>query len=339
MRIAITYGVAVGSGLLFSFLHIPLAWILGPVTGLFLYKVLSHQETAQFPEARNAAFSVLGIQIGLTFTAETFSLVLPYFFPYTLLSMIMIAVSLVCAYGIARRTALNYTTSLIGAAPGGLSAMMAVSDSFKGNTVLVTIFHTIRLLSVLFIVPFLASRWFEADGTSEAADRAANGPLWTIAVYVVLFLVSYKVKDYIPAALVIIPMLVVGGIQSAGILLYEWPTLIFYGAQVIIGVHLGHSITIEDLKAAGNYSFYYFGLALMMIATGCLAGVILSAWTGMGTLTALLALAPGGLVEMSITAGETGAEPSIVSSLQTIRLLTIVLFLPLLFKWLLPKLK
>lgn len=57
----------------------------------------------------------------------------------------------------------------------------------------------------------------------------------------------------------------------------------------------------------------------------------------MSIVTAVLSLAPGGLVEMAITAQNTGGQPSIVSSLQTIRLLTIVLLLPIVFQWILPR--
>lgn len=340
MKSLFTYIVALAFGSLFSLLHIPLAWILGPVVGLFLYKLLAQRETSQWPFLRNIAYLVLGVQIGLTFTSNTFSLIFPYFVPYTVLSLTMIVFSMVAAYWIAKRTSLDSTTSLIGAAPGGLSAMIAVSDSFKGKTVLVTIFHTLRLLAVLFIVPFVATHCFTA--TSEdvsSVQRGSNGPIWTLLLYALLFIASYKARNFIPASLVIIPMLVIGGLQTFGFPMYQWPGFVFIGAQVIIGVHLGHSVTMDDVKAAGRYCFYFAGLSISLIGLGYVLGVVLSSWTGMGTLTALLALAPGGLVEMALTAKQTGGDPSIVSSLQTIRLLTIVLLLPVVFKWLLPKLK
>ncbi|WP_220127096.1 AbrB family transcriptional regulator [Halobacillus locisalis] len=334
-----SYGIALLSGWAFSLIHIPLAWILGPVTGLFLYKALLRGRTSQSYQARNVAFLLLGVQIGLTFTVETFSLVGPYFIPYTGLSMVMIIVSLGLAYGIARHTSIDETTSLIGAAPGGLSAMIAVSESLKANTVLVTIFHTIRLLAVLFIVPFIVSRWFSVPAQTYVDEASVNGPVWTLFLYVVLFWISYRLRNVVPAALVILPMLIIGGLQANGVAIFELPALFFIASQVVIGVHLGHSVSISDLKKAGKFCGYYFLLAVIIISVGIVSGMALSHWTGMDRVTAMLALAPGGLIEMAITAQETGGQPSVVSSLQTIRLLTIVLLLPLLFKWGLPKLR
>lgn len=334
-----SYGIAFLSGWAFSLLHIPLAWILGPVTGLFLYKAFLNGRTSQSYQARNVAFLLLGVQIGLTFTQETFTIVGPYFLPYTGLSMVMIVISLGLAYIIARHTTIDETTSLIGAAPGGLSAMIAVSESLKANTVLVTIFHTIRLLAVLFIVPFIASRWFSQPSQAYVDEASANGPVWTLLLYVGLFLVSYRLRNIVPASLVILPMLCIGGLQANGVLVFELPGMFFIASQVVIGVHLGHSVSISDLKKAGRFCGYYFLLAVIIIGVGIFSGMVLSHWTGMDRVTAMLALAPGGLIEMAITAQETGGQPSVVSSLQTIRLLTIVLLLPLLFRWGLPKLK
>lgn len=57
----------------------------------------------------------------------------------------------------------------------------------------------------------------------------------------------------------------------------------------------------------------------------------------MDLVTAVLSLAPGGLVEMALTAQAAGGQPAIVSSLQMIRLLTIVIILPIFYQKFLPK--
>ncbi|RWZ60333.1 AbrB family transcriptional regulator [Halobacillus fulvus] len=337
-RMMFTYAIAALSGWVFALLHIPLPWILGPVVGLFLYKWSSSHHTYQLASARNIAFGLLGIQIGLTFSKQTFTLVVPYFVPYTILSFVIIILSLGIAYLISRRTKIDTKTSLIGSAPGGLSAMIAVSESFKGNTVLVTIFHTIRLLAVLFIIPFLATRWLyaphEGMSTTPSTD---NGPMWTIFLYGIVFIWGYALQRVLPASLVIVPMLAVGMMKALGFPLYELPSEVFILAQILIGVHLGQAINVDDLKKAGKYCLYYLGLSIAVIIVSIGLGFLLANWTGMDVVTAVLALAPGGLVEMAITAQDAGGQPAVVSSLQTIRLLTIVLVLPLLFKWLLPK--
>ncbi len=215
--------------------------------------------------------------------------------------------------------------------------MMAVSESLKANTVLVTIFHTIRLVCVLFIIPFAATHWFYQSSSSIMNSNTQEESLWTIIIYGGVYFIAHLLKARIPAALVIVPMLIIGLLQSIGTPLYELPNLFFIAAQIMIGVHLGHSVSIRDLLQAGKYCLLYFGLAIMIIAFGIALGFLLSWWTGMDLVTAVLSLAPGGLVEMALTAQAAGGQPAIVSSLQMIRLLTIVIILPIFYQKFLPK--
>ncbi|RYG72527.1 hypothetical protein EU245_10000 [Lentibacillus lipolyticus] len=50
--------------------------------------------------------------------------------------------------------------------------------------------------------------------------------------------------------------------------------------------------------------------------------------------TAFLSTAPGGMVEMGLTAAAVGGDVSVVTSYQLFRLLVIMLFVPFFFKWL-----
>ncbi|UOQ93510.1 AbrB family transcriptional regulator [Halobacillus shinanisalinarum] len=336
----ITYFAAFAGGMAFNYFSLPLPWILGPVTALILYKMSGEQKTNSSSRLRDLGFWLLGVQIGLTFQADTWTTVGPYLLPYSLFSFTIIAISLLFACILSKQVDIDPTTTMIGSVPGGLSAMIAVSESLQGNTVLVTIFHTIRLLSVLFIIPFAATHWLntsEANQSIPSASDATSGDYWTIFIYLLSLAAGYFLRQKIPASLIILPMLIIGVCQTAGLSLYSLPTVFFIGAQLTIGVHLGNKIVLKDVIRAGRYCGLFFSLALLLITFSFLFGLFLSKWTGMELITAILSLAPGGLVEMALTAQDAGANPAIVSSLQTIRLLTIVLFMPLLLKWLLQR--
>lgn len=94
--------------------------------------------------------------------------------------------------------------------------MMAVSESLKANTVLVTIFHTIRLVCVLFIIPFAATHWFYQSSSSIMNSNTQEESLWTIVIYGGVYIIAHLLKARIPAALVIVPMLIIGLLQSIG---------------------------------------------------------------------------------------------------------------------------
>lgn len=330
-----TYLIALPGGLLFSLLNIPIPWILGPVVFVVLAKYFTRLESDTRPVAKNIAFVLLGIQIGLTFSAETFQSIGPYLFPYTILTSAMIALSLLAGLYIAKYGNLDKTTALVGSSPGGLSAMIAVSDSLKGNSGLVTIFHTLRLMSVLFIIPFYVTHGNFAGSTPVVAGLTgefSGNSSYTIPLYLVAAFIGWKGRDWIPASLVILPMLFIGFLQTSGVPFYPLPGMFFTLAQFLIGTYLGHTVSLSEIISAGKSCIAFFILAVSMIGVGIVMAFVLSSWTTMDIKTAVLALAPGGLVEMAITAEQTGSEPAIVSSLQTIRLLMIVLFLPWLFK-------
>ncbi|GEN53988.1 AbrB family transcriptional regulator [Halobacillus faecis] len=330
-----TYLIAGPGGLLFDLLNLPIPWILGPFVFIVLAKSFTSLESEAAPSTKNTAFVLLGIQIGLTFSAETFRSIGPYLVPYTILTSAMIAISLLAGWYISKYGTVDTTTALVGSSPGGLSAMIAVSDSMKGNSALVTIFHTLRLMSVLFIIPFYVTHGNFDDSSTVVAGVSGEvnkGSIYTIPLYLVAAWTGWKWRKWIPASLVIIPMLFVGSLQTTGVPFYPLPELFFTLAQFLIGAYLGHTVSLKEIISAGKTCIAFLVLAVSMIGVGIGMAFLLSWWTTMEIKTAVLALAPGGLVEMSITAEQTGGEPAIVSSLQTIRLLIIVLLLPILFK-------
>ncbi|UTR14799.1 AbrB family transcriptional regulator [Salipaludibacillus sp. LMS25] len=61
--------------------------------------------------------------------------------------------------------------------------------------------------------------------------------------------------------------------------------------------------------------------------------ILLESMTSMDLPTALLSTAPGGLVEMVLTASIVGADPAIVTVLQLTRVMIIILVAPSALKW------
>ncbi|WP_226037853.1 AbrB family transcriptional regulator [Aquibacillus saliphilus] len=342
MRIAISYITGLIGGLLFTFIHLPIPWILGPLLAILLSKTFFNFKGESSLNLRNFAFSITGIQIGGTFTAATIDLVLPYLLPYSLLTIVLIAISLYNGYLLTKWIKVDVPTSMLGSVPGGLSVIIALSGSVNANTALVTIFHTIRLMTVLFIIPFLATHLFTSSNTDTTiglltGDSATQGPLWTIVILAFVYGLGLLLQERIPAAFVIIPMLIVASFQIIDYPLYHLPNYFFIFAQLSIGIYLGFSVSLKDIVKAGRYCGYYFALTIILIAISFGLGYLFSLITPVDLVTAILSLAPGGLIEMALTAESVGGDPSIVGSLQMIRMLMIVLVLPFGLKVLLPK--
>ncbi|WP_027447011.1 AbrB family transcriptional regulator [Pontibacillus marinus] len=339
-RLLWAYVIGVIGGGVFYLIKLPLPWVLGPLVALLIWKISTKKNTAVSYTLRNISFVILGIQLGNTFTTSTFTLIAPYVIPYTLFSCTLITLALVNAYIITKWIDIRADTSMLGSIPGGLSASLALSDSMGSNTVLVTVFHTVRLLSVLFIIPFVSTHFFyEGSGGSTSISLGPNetGSAWTLMIYLAVYLLAKVFQHKVPAAFVMIPMIITGSFQAFGIAMYSLPTVLFIFAQVSLGVYLGYKISLHDVLKAGKYCLIYFGLSIILILTSFALGYIFSLVTGLQLATSILSIAPGGLIEMALTAQTVGGDPSIVSSLQMIRLLIIVIVVPLFLQRFLPK--
>ncbi|UOQ47633.1 AbrB family transcriptional regulator [Gracilibacillus caseinilyticus] len=334
IQLFIMYLLSFLGATMFYFAHIPLPWILGPLLATFIYNTYTTTTLSQNKFILNISFLFTGCQIGATFTTTTLEKVIPYFVPFFIITVLLIYACMKSGELLAKYASIGKTTGVLGSIPGGLSVMVEMSDSLKANTGLVAIFHTIRLMAVLMIVPLLASFMFTQTDTATMVSDRISFNVWTAILYGLLFILAYLLRRKIPAPFVLIPMIIIACFKISGIEVGNVPVSLYHFAQVSIGIHLGLSITMSDIKKAGNFSwvFFLFTCVIIMLSVGL--GYIFASMSNLSFATAMLSLAPGGLVEMAITAGEVNADPAIVGSLQLVRLLFIILILPFaLKKW------
>ncbi|KGX87894.1 membrane protein [Pontibacillus litoralis JSM 072002] len=331
-----TYGIGTVGGMLFATLNLPLPWILGAVTALLLYKTLAHASTRSSTRLKNISFALLGIQIGSYFTEDTFANMSSYVLPYIALTILLIAISLWNGYIIGKRMGLTPDVSLIGSIPGGLSAATALSDSLQSNTAMVSILHTIRLITLLFVVPFIATHWLNGASVDQVYQSSMEqGEDWTIICLLIAYALAQLLRERIPASYVMIPMLFVAVLKTAGVPVFTIPTSITIVAQVILGVYLGHTIMWKDILTSMKVCAVYFVLTMWLLFVAFLLSYVFHIVTDVDIPTSFLSIVPGGLVEMALVAQSVGADPTMVGSLQMIRLLLVVTLVPFLLKMLL----
>lgn len=333
-KILETYVIAGLSGLLFYVLSLPIPWMLGPITGMLLWKTGTKRTLATTTVLTNVGLIILGIYFGQSFTKETFITVGPYIVPFFTLTIVIISINVLNSIFVTRFIGIDRMTSVFASIPGGLSEMVAASESLKANTALVTIFQTIRLLTVVFIVPFVVVHLFDGHSSRNnlfhlRAHESNGHYLW----FAVSIAAGWLLRNTVPAAFVIGPLAATAVMNVIGIPLPTIPVWLLIFAQISVGMSMGNRITIEDLKLGGKFGWIYFLLTLVLITVSFSCGYLFAKMTHLSLSTAILSMAPGGLVEMVLTAESVGGDPAIVSSLQFIRLLFIILVVPNVLKW------
>ncbi|MDQ0255139.1 membrane AbrB-like protein [Evansella vedderi] len=335
-RIPETLMVGVIGGYLFYLGHLPLPWVLGAMAAVMLWQSITKREMVWPSPFKNGGILFLGIYFGLYFTKDTFLSVSPYLLPYILVTVALILISIINSTLITRWIPVDRITSVFGSIPGGLTEMVIASEALKAKSSLVAIFQTVRLLTVLFIVPFLIVHAFTSDVTildtpitSQNMEGSTSNYFW----FLFPIILGILLRNSLPAGIVIVPLIITALLNVSVIELPALPPLLLIAAQVTVGIGMGKTITLSDLKLGGKYCFVYFGLALTLIVVSFLFGAILAQFTSLTLATALLSVAPGGLIEMVLTASAVGADPAIVSALQLIRIFIIIVFVPPVLKW------
>ncbi|TLS52900.1 AbrB family transcriptional regulator [Paenibacillus antri] len=337
VRLLPTFLAAVVGGLLFDALSFPLPWVLGSMAAVLLLKAV-RPPAARLPATlKNGALVVLGIVFGLQFSLDTIRQVAPFLLPYMAVTVSMIACCVGLGAWFARWTKTDAVSSVFGFIPGGLTEMVVTGQAVGAKPGTVVFLQTLRLLSVLSVVPFLVAWWFRAGSAPPLAAAPIGAPLSaspTAALWYALpIALAYLLRKAVPASYVLVTMLLTAALHIAGATLYAVPSVALVAAQLVVGAGLGESVAFDELRAVGKQWLRALALVAAMLAIAMGLGGALHLATGMDLPEALLSVAPGGLIEMALTASSIGADAAVVTSLQMVRLYTILGAVPFLLKW------
>jgi len=347
--IAETIFITLLGGLLFTVLQVPLSWMLGPMSAVLLWTAVTRRKLTWPPWMRSAGLLLLGYSLGLSFTLESAQQIytqLPYMLAATVLT---IGFSLLMALLIARRSGTSIASSVIGSIPGGLSQMVVLGDEIEGADVGVVAFmQTLRLLLVVFMIPFLAVHGL-AGGVTDVAggiddpagiaaflhsltswmDAILNRPLHSLllaAGVAVSCWVAVKLHfptSYFLGSIIAAALFTVFGTEPPPL-----PTLLAYAAQWGLGTYMGLGIKLNSLRNWKTLLPYTILSNVALIGFTLVLSFVFSGLLPMSLLTAFLGMSPGGMAEMGVTAHLVGADVSVVVTYQLFRILFILFVVP-----------
>lgn len=316
-------------GWLFYLVHIPIPWTLGPLVATGIIQIALKKKVVWPGKIRNAAMVVLGLVMGSPFTPETGQNILA---KLPMLAGVTVVTVIVCLLGgiLANRfTGTSLATSLLGSMPGGMSQISTICEDLKNiDVAAVTFMQTVRMLTVVSIVPFLALHGFaDTASTVSLKKMGGNGDasaliLFLGNIYAFIYLAKYlrMPSPYIICPIVGTAILVLGGLNPPAL-----PQSAIAVAQVCVGIRLGMAIdrgSVEGWKKLVFFSWLNI-MAVLMVLLG--VDYLLVRITATSFVTAFISTAPGGMAEMGLTAMMTGADLSSVVAFQLFRLLFVIL--------------
>ncbi|WP_238536188.1 AbrB family transcriptional regulator [Ureibacillus thermosphaericus] len=322
-------------GYIFSLLHIPIPWMLGPIIVVMLAQFIYKGPLNWSGKLRDLGVVIVGTSIGVRFNIDLFTMLGSILFHMLLLNIILIAGSIGIAYLTSKWTKVPMKASVLGAIPGGLGQIVVFAEEEKVEEIgVISYFQVIRLLLVVVLVPFIVAG--HAVG-KQIVD--AKFSLSLILLIALAWVCSYLMKRiHFPVSYFITPILLLITLQLfTPLTMPHVPGFVMAIAQLLIGAHIGlmlkpHMVKLPIRILIGGVAS---ALALIILTFG--SSFIMSFSMGASFATSFLSTAPGGLDQMVLLADAVHADISLVSTFQTFRLLFIfLLVMPLMklfYRW------
>ncbi|MCC3376286.1 AbrB family transcriptional regulator [Cohnella sp. REN36] len=343
-RFLATLVPSLAGGFLFTVIHAPLPWLLGPMVGAFAGARLLKRVKPLWPSPmRNAAMLLIGYSLGLAFTSETLREMGRQLPTMVLMTVLLLLLSALIAFVVSRLSGQPLATVLMGSIPGGLSQMLILAEESKGvDLTVITFLQVSRLVMIIFCVPLMVfSPLFggthgdigAAAGTSASWSGLLPGALPYAAVCVAAAVLGKRVR--FPSAFLLGPMIATAILHLSGVHGPALPSGLLEAAQLLIGTYVGLMLRPESLE----HKLRIIGLALLsgVLLIGGALGLswLLTRIHDVSPATAFLGMAPGGMDQMGIMAKEINADIAIVSCYQLFRTWFIFFAVPPLIRYLL----
>lgn len=322
-------------GYLFSLLHIPIPWMLGPIVVVMLTQFVYKGPLKWSGKMRDLGVVMVGTVIGVQFNISLFGMMGSILFYMIVLNIILIGGAIGIAYLTGKWAKIPLRAAVLAAIPGGLGQIIVFAEEEKVKEIgIISYFQVIRLLLVVVFVPFIVA--------GQVMSKPPSDAKLTISLVLLIALAlgcSHLMKRIqLPVAFFITPIILLIALQlTTPIAMPPVPGIVMVVAQLLIGAHIGLMLKPDMIKLPMRVLLGGVFSALALIALTFGSSFLMSFALDTTFATSFLSTAPGGLDQMVLLADAVKADVSLISMFQTFRLLFIfIIIMPLMkvfYRW------
>lgn len=327
LRLAILFCIAAAFGWLFERIGAPLPWMIGPLVVTAAIFLTGRFSVSVPLKVRPFGQMVVACQVGLTFSPAALQMLLE-------LAPVIVGTALmtgVCVFGVAallsRFSGLGLVQGFLAAVPTSPVEATAMAIKAGVDPMPVVFSQTLRLSAVVIIVPFAmyaVEGWPEIERTiSGSAVFDPMGMALLVAIGVV-GVVLFKLAR-IPNPYFLGPLTLTAALAATGHGIEPFPAVILAAAQVVLGTWLGSSFRRDLIKSAGKLAIACIVSIALVLALSSAGAIGIALVSGLDWRILVLGAAPGGVVEMALTAKFLGQNVALITAFHLTR---IFIFMP-----------
>jgi membrane AbrB-like protein len=303
-----------------------LPWLLGSLATIMALS-LAGAPVRLLAWGRPAGTVVVGASTGLQFTATVVAKLV------TLLPLIIAAAFLSTIVGAIggllymRLTGVDRTTAFFATVPGGVVETTNLAPRYGGQLEPIMVAQTTRVALIVVFAPFLVVS-FAGSGARSALLAAPVVPwlpvLGLLAVSGIVATLLSRTRS--PNAWLMTPLFLAALVSHLGWLEGRMPDLLLIAAQVVIGSALGAQFRPEFLTRL--FGLLLVACLVVLFAAGSMAlfGAAIAWLMGYPVPTMILATAPAGIAEMTLTGKVLGLDSTVIAGFQLMRIIIVLIW-------------
>ncbi len=334
-RIVTTLLIGLAGGAVFAFFDLPLPWMLGAMAASMAAS-LGGADLAMPQSFRKPMMAIVGVTLGSAFTPDRLQGMTDWLPSLLTLPFYVALIGIMILFYLRRVSGFDAQTAFFAATPGGLSEMVLLADQQGGDMRNVALFHSARLVLIVFSIPLIANFLVTVQPVT-IIDPAKDFLALDLVLLALLLAAGWAlaIPLRLPSPPFMGPLFLSSAVHLLGITDVGTPFAIVAAAQLVIGSSVGSRFSGVPLRLILQTLTVGAGGALMMFAVTLVFGVALHWATGYPLALLLLALIPGGFPEMSLIALGMGFDPAFVVTHHGVRVLLVVAFALPIHMWLL----
>ncbi|MBL8525108.1 MAG: AbrB family transcriptional regulator [Betaproteobacteria bacterium] len=316
--------VSASGGALCAWIKTPLPWMIGPLVGMAIFNFSGARLTAP-PLGREAGQLLIAVTLGLYFTPAVAREVWGSASVLLAAAFGAILIGFAASRVLARFAKIDPATAFFASVPGGATEMAILGERFDAAVDKVAVAHSLRILIVVCTIPVLLTL---ADVHGGDIYRPVlvlfswKGLLALFGVAAVGGVIFSNIG--FPNPWMMGPLIATIAITASGTELSAMSGLLTNVGQVLLGCALGARFSRSFLSDAPRFVAAVVGCIVLMMLMSTAMAFGLAKAADIFFPSMVLAAAPGGIAEMSITARTLQLGVALVTAAHVTRVLVIV---------------